>query len=280
MRLSFLLIVSLGLMACTTDNPNFREDGAPPPADSALVEGGQIPPDGPGPTPEQGLPPDFTAPDLFSCTPDAALGCQNANKLLRCNPTGDGAVLVDCTPYACNPVHNRCNECWPDAPPYCDGPNVVTCSEAGLEKATPCPEGLCADGTCTGCDKQTYFKDADQDGHGDASAKLEACSPPPGYVASSDDCNDAAPQVHPGQQAFFGTPDQGTASFDYNCDGKEEPELSGKASCQKTPGGCTGDGWLAADPGCGKWAAWAQCQKSPMSPDCVPVLGLKQQRCR
>ena len=44
----------------------------------------------------------------------------------------------------------------------------------------------------------TYFQDADGDGHGNAAAPMAGCNPAPGYVASSDDCNDNSAAIHPG----------------------------------------------------------------------------------
>jgi hypothetical protein len=43
-----------------------------------------------------------------------------------------------------------------------------------------CPNGLAA-----------YYRDLDGDGHGDAAVTQSACSPPAGYAATGDDCNDA-----------------------------------------------------------------------------------------
>ncbi|MEK7452373.1 MAG: putative metal-binding motif-containing protein, partial [Patescibacteria group bacterium] len=48
------------------------------------------------------------------------------------------------------------------------------------------------------CQIKTWFIDSDADGHGDPAKFLDACSAPAGYVASNDDCNDAAKTVHPG----------------------------------------------------------------------------------
>ncbi len=43
-----------------------------------------------------------------------------------------------------------------------------------------------------------YYKDADNDGYGDASTHTTACSQPNGYVSDSSDCNDADSTIHPG----------------------------------------------------------------------------------
>jgi hypothetical protein len=44
----------------------------------------------------------------------------------------------------------------------------------------------------------TYYRDADGDGHGNAGMTMAGCMPPVGYVASSDDCDDARADVYPG----------------------------------------------------------------------------------
>lgn len=44
-----------------------------------------------------------------------------------------------------------------------------------------------------------WYPDADNDGHGDRDLPVEACTAPPDHVALGDDCDDDAPQVHPGR---------------------------------------------------------------------------------
>ncbi len=44
----------------------------------------------------------------------------------------------------------------------------------------------------------TYYRDDDGDGHGDPAVTAQACAPPPGYVASSDDCDDTSAAKFPG----------------------------------------------------------------------------------
>jgi Lectin C-type domain/Putative metal-binding motif len=50
----------------------------------------------------------------------------------------------------------------------------------------------------TPCAIQTYYKDADGDGHGTATMAVQACTPPAGTVTSNDDCDDNNPQRYPG----------------------------------------------------------------------------------
>ena len=50
----------------------------------------------------------------------------------------------------------------------------------------------------TPCAIQTYYKDADGDGHGNPMMPVQSCMPPPaGTVALNDDCDDANAQRHP-----------------------------------------------------------------------------------
>lgn len=61
---------------------------------------------------------------------------------------------------------------------------------------------------------QTWYRDVDGDGYGNALLSVIACEPPSGYVASVGDCDDSDPATNPGATD---TPD---AQFrDQNCDG-------------------------------------------------------------
>ncbi len=48
-----------------------------------------------------------------------------------------------------------------------------------------------------GAAETSFFRDSDEDGHGDPAVSVLACAPPSGYVATSTDCDDTAPFVHP-----------------------------------------------------------------------------------
>ncbi|RME26898.1 MAG: hypothetical protein D6798_05720, partial [Deltaproteobacteria bacterium] len=71
------------------------------------------------------------------------------------------------------------------------------------------------DGLDNDCDNQideglrgiTYYADQDLDGFGHPDLTAEACSPPPGYVENSSDCDDGDPLSFPGSDEF--------------CDGKD-----------------------------------------------------------
>ena len=58
------------------------------------------------------------------------------------------------------------------------------------------PSGESGDGT-TGCTEQSFFLDADGDGHGDPLAEVVGCVAPADHVPTGDDCDDDNPTVAP-----------------------------------------------------------------------------------
>ncbi len=59
-----------------------------------------------------------------------------------------------------------------------------------------------------------WYADADQDGYGSPSVTINTCSPPPGYVSNSLDCDDNNPDIHPGAAELCGN------NKDDNCNGQ------------------------------------------------------------
>lgn len=80
------------------------------------------------------------------------------------------------------------------------------------------------------------------------------------HTTCAGDCDDEARDVHPGQAAFFTSPQHG--SFDYDCDGKEEPESTDTVSCTVEGEACVGAGWGATQPvpPCGETGSFIECQ--------------------
>ena len=60
----------------------------------------------------------------------------------------------------------------------------------------------------------TWYRDADNDGHGDVALTETGCDAPMGYVASADDCDDASDKTAPGK------PEICNDGADNNCNGK------------------------------------------------------------
>jgi hypothetical protein len=105
------------------------------------------------------------------------------------------------------------------------------------------------------CAMHTFYQDLDHDGFGNAAVSAEACDTPADYAANALDCDDTNPLVHPGGK--FAKVPTASGSFDYNCDGKEEPEATKfvpVAYCNCSNFGCQGSapGWYQALPACGE----------------------------
>ena len=66
--------------------------------------------------------------------------------------------------------------------------------------------------------KTTFYRDADEDGFGNASLTTQACSPPPGYVGNNNDCNDSDPTVNPVAVEVCGN------NKDDNCNGAQNEQ--------------------------------------------------------
>jgi len=79
-----------------------------------------------------------------------------------------------------------------------------------------------------------FYRDDDGDGHGDPDRPTFACSPPPSYVVSSDDCDDTLDTIHPGASEIC---DQ----IDNDCNAQiDEPVFPGADSAAALAGGSCG----------------------------------------
>lgn len=78
------------------------------------------------------------------------------------------------------------------------------------------------DNNCDGTNDEgvtsTFYTDADSDGHGDATAPVQACQENAGVVASSDDCNDGDSTIYP-------TAPERCDEIDNDCDDQIDEDL-------------------------------------------------------
>lgn len=263
--------------ACTDENP-------PPLYSDMKAADGKAPTDGLAdakPTKDfsgEGKPTDARA-DAFSCSPGAFLSCKSSSQMTKCDPSGKGTLVVDCSPYQCDATSKRCNQCDPKSQATCQGNDLVSCTADGLLVKTACPNG-CQNGACVSCTKKPYYKDSDGDGYGNPGVKVDECAQPAGFVANSSDCDDSDAAAHPGQTAFYLVPTKGTNGFDYNCDGVEQQELPSLSACKVAGVTCTGDGWVSSVPACGKAGTWGQCSYQALPPSCSLQTSSKLQACR
>ena len=121
-------------------------------------------------------------------------------------------AVVLCAATGCDPVNPCAVGTYDPGPPracrlpdggtiFLDEPDAAT-PDAAVDARVDEPDA-CAN---------TWYRDADEDGHGSASDSIVACVTPAGYVASSDDCDDDCETCIPGGVEVCDGRDQ-------NCDG-------------------------------------------------------------
>ena len=64
-----------------------------------------------------------------------------------------------------------------------------------------------------------WYADLDGDGYGDPSGLVNACTPPEGYVANTDDCNDGDNVIHPGADEYCD-------GLDNDCSGSVDDDIT------------------------------------------------------
>lgn len=194
----------------------------------------------------------------------ASMVCNGAGS---CEPSINQCVDYACSNGNCLTQCAKHEDCQTETR-YCAPDNSCKPKKGngiGCALSTECQSGHCSGGVCcnTACDEplsctqtpgscrcpgvtcpagvacQVYYRDADVDGFGDAEGTLgantarAACagSPPAGFVANNQDCDDGDANVKPGQTAFFDIPSRGKGTFDYNCDGTStKADLDGLGS--------------------------------------------------
>jgi len=181
---------------------------------------------------------DLIAPDQQVCSPGAFIRCVEG-QLVRCNAQGSGEEREDCQGHPCNAAAERCDECDAETPPVCvDVNHYLSCVDGLLEQ-----QGCSYD-----CENAV---DDDQDGESECEG----------------DCDDDDERVFSAQTEFQEDPlpGPGEESWDYNCDGVDEQELTAihPRSCNGRPEAeCHGEAWvywLSAPPDCGDQDLWVVC---------------------
>jgi hypothetical protein len=188
-----------------------------------------------------------------TCVPAASILCQPCSADTECGRTVDRCVTLpggrycgtncsgdaDCpSDYRCASVSGAaerqciprsgvCAPCFdPDGDGYGTGPEcrgsdcdeTSTVSYVGATEVCDDLDNDC-DGTVDdGLSKTAYWPDTDGDGFGNASGRLESCTPPAGYVTNDDDCNDTNPNVRP-------TAAELCDGLDNDCDGTADDGL-------------------------------------------------------
>ncbi|MCC6748403.1 MAG: hypothetical protein IT371_12140 [Deltaproteobacteria bacterium] len=220
----------------------------------------------------------------------AACTVQNPNFVPGSGGATDGSAAADrgagssdrgttTPPGECDILMPSCLTCTPGVTvAICDGRLSISCGSDGRPVRQLC-SGTCKDGRCQGgCTKVAFYRDADGDGHGDPDRSQQACTAPPGFVQSRDDCDDDDNLVFPGQTRFFEERSKNNDDFDYNCDNREEARSSTMmAKC--TQNACTSEGWIGFVPDCGAEGTYGRCTKPPQG-GCTPSTTTVVQACR
>lgn len=206
------------------------------------------------------------------CDDDEATVYSTAQE--RCDGAG---VDEDCDPAT---IHN-------DSPGVNDGDRdgdgyvSVLCfnrrPDGGENRGTDCDDGRAAinpmaseicngdDDNCNGSVdedvEETYYRDVDGDGYGDAAMMTSGCSAPDGWVLLDTDCDDRSRSINPGvSDACNGVDDDCSGTIDdppMGCacsDGAERPcgppmRLAGVGICRRSTQSCVAGRWPAECPG-------------------------------
>ena len=81
-------------------------------------------------------------------------------------------------------------------------------------------------GVPDGCTPETFFRDVDDDGFGDAASSMTACSAPDGYVDNAEDCDDACATCYPGAA-------EACNGVDDDCNGTRDDASPSALACER-----------------------------------------------
>jgi hypothetical protein len=166
-----------------------------------------------------------------------------------------------------------------DGDGYCESPPCVNASgtesdcDDGRYEVNPGEDELCGDGLDNNCNGllneedaigcTEFYYDNDGDTYGVSGATSCWCDAGeyPYTGLNTKDCYDDNANAWPGQTSYFGT-NRGDGKFDYNCDGSDEKQYSGKTtgcSWDFEPFSCEIDtaGWTGSVPSCGKTGVYS-----------------------
>jgi hypothetical protein len=165
---------------------------------------------------------------------------------------------------------------------YSDGGTYVGDGSTGGDRTVP--EGA-ADATSDADDASDALAaaDAGTDARPDAPPNCDEDKDTyraEGGTCEGNDCCDTDDAAYPGAKTFFYQADN-CGSFDYDCNGKIDPEYPISLTCGGTAAtGCTGGSGFLTDPGCGNTAPLYTCVGNGLLA-CTPGTPISQrQGCR
>ncbi len=122
-----------------------------------------------------------------------------------------------------------------------------------------------------------FFRDLDGDGVGGSEVRFDFVKTA-GYSDVTGDCLDLDDTVFPGQTNWFDAPDM-DGRYDFNCDGKETPEITTLGECTSIRCESANEGWDGEVPLCGESERWiVDCELKGLI--CTKEFETRRQKCQ